>query len=119
MENFMSTTTYEIEPLGNYVFVKLPPEEEKISTGGIIIPTAAQTKPQLAEIVAVGPGLISLMTGERIPVDAKEGDFVIINKYGCQEVELPDGTMINFLGEGDIISKLIPVITTDDDVSDE
>lgn len=113
-----NSTTYKIRPLGNYVFVKLPPEDDKKTPGGIIIPTVAQTKPQLAEIVAVGPGLVSLITGDLIPLGVHEGDFVIINKFGCQEAEMPDGSKIHFLGEGDIISVLeeVPADEIEDDV---
>ena len=73
-----------IKPLGNRVLVKMKEGEEKTKSG-IILAEAAKEKPQIAEVIEVGPG-------ERIdeklePMDVKKGDNVIISKYAGTEVK--------------------------------
>lgn len=98
---------YRIRPFGNYVAIELIEEEgEKTSKGGIILATTGQAeKPQLAAILEVGPGLIS-MNGDPIPMQAKKGDIVLINRHAPMKMELPDKSFIHFVGEGDIICAL-------------
>ena len=76
-----------IKPLGNRVLVKMKEGEEKTKSG-IILAEAAKEKPQIAEVIEVGPG-------ERIdeklePMDVKKGDNVIISKYAGTEVKVDD-----------------------------
>ena len=73
-----------IKPLENRVLVKMKEGEEKTKSG-IILAEAAKEKPQIAEVIEVGPG-------ERIdeklePMDVKKGDNVIISKYAGTEVK--------------------------------
>lgn len=75
-----------IKPLADRVLVKRVDEEEQ-KIGSIIVPDSAREKPQQAEIVAVGPGKID-DNGNRIPMDVKKGDKVLISKYGGTEVKI-------------------------------
>lgn len=77
-----------IQPLGDRILVE-PSEAEQTSTGGIILPEAAQERPQEGKIIAVGPGRL-LDTGERQPLSVKAGDIVIYKKYGGTEITHDD-----------------------------
>ena len=74
-----------IKPLQNRVVIKFVEAEEK-TKGGIILSSAAQEKPQIAEIVAVGPG--GVVDGKEIKMEVKVGEKVILNKYAGTEVKL-------------------------------
>jgi chaperonin GroES len=96
------STKYNLKPLGNYVVIKLIEEKEKKSQGGIILPDQVREKPQLAKVVAAGPGLTDMMTGKPVPMSVADGDVVLINKFACQKMELPDGSTYALIGEGDV-----------------
>lgn len=96
------STKYSLKPLGNYLVIKLIEEKEKKSQGGIILPDQAKEKPQVAKVIATGPGLTDMMTGKPIPMTIAEGDVVLINKFACQKLELPDGSTYALIGEGDV-----------------
>ena len=94
--------TITIQPLADRVLVKRLDEEEEQKVGGIIIPDTAKEKPQEAEIVAVGPGGRS-DDGERIPLEVKEGDKVLIGKYSGTEVKI-EGEEYLIMREDDILA---------------
>lgn len=73
-----------IKPLGDKVVVE-PVEEEEKTAGGIILPDTAKKKPQLAKVIAVGPGKM-LDDGKRGEMGVKPGDMVVYAKYGGTEV---------------------------------
>lgn len=73
-----------IKPLGSRVLIKKLEAEEK-TQGGIILASAAKEKPQVAEVVAVGPGT------KDEPIEVKVGDKVVFARYG--------GTDIKYSGE--------------------
>ena len=75
-----------IKPLADRVLVKRLDDEEEQKVGGIIIPDTAKEKPQEAEVVAVGPGRVE--DGNRIELDVKAGDKVLIGKYSGTEVKI-------------------------------
>ena len=75
----------KIKPLNDRVLVKRM-EEVQVTKGGILIPDTAKEKPQLGEVLAVGPG--EYQEGKRIPLDVKVGDKVVYSKYGGTEVKL-------------------------------
>ena len=87
-----------IKPLGDRVVVKAVEAEEKTKTG-IILTTAAQEKPQIAEVVAVGPG--GNVDGKEVVMTVKVGDKVIASKYAGTSVKL-DGVEYTILSEDDI-----------------
>ena len=74
-----------LKPLGDRVALKFIEAEEKTKSG-IILTSAAQEKPQVAEIIAVGPG--EVVDGKRVPMEVKVGDKVILGKYAGTEVKL-------------------------------
>jgi len=76
----------KLKPLGARVLVE-PVAEQEVKRGGIIIPDTAKEKPTEAIVRAVGPGEID-EKGNRIPLDVKEGDRVLISKYGGTEIKL-------------------------------
>jgi len=77
-----------IQPLGDRILVE-PSEAEDKSSGGIILPEAAQEQPREGKVIAVGPGRL-LDNGERQPMSMKEGDIVIYTKYGGTEIKYDD-----------------------------
>ena len=89
-----------IRPLSDRVVVKLVEAEEKTKTG-ILLTAAAQEKPQVAEVVAVGPG--GVVDGKEIKMDVKVGDKVIAAKYAGTEIKL-DEEEYTVLHIGDILA---------------
>ena len=76
-----------LKPLGDRVVLKFLEAEEK-TKGGIILASAAKEKPQVAEVIAVGPG--EVVDGERVPMEVKVSDHVILGKYAGTEVKLDE-----------------------------
>ena len=89
-----------LKPLGDRVVLKFC-EAEETTKGGIILTSAAQEKPQVAEVVAVGPG--KTVDGTLVPVSLKVGDKVISGKYSGTEVKL-DGTTYTIVSQSDILA---------------
>jgi chaperonin GroES len=75
----------KLQPLGDRVVVKAKEEDEARTPSGIVIPDTAKEKPQLGEVLAVGPG--EFQDGERVPIDVEVGDIVVYSKYGGTEVK--------------------------------
>ena len=71
-------------PLGDRVVVKQTKQDE-VRASGLVIPDTAREKPQLGEVLAVGPGRLD-ENGKRLPVDVKIGDRVLYAKYSGQEI---------------------------------
>ena len=89
-----------IKPLADRVVVKLVEAEEKTKTG-ILLTASAQEKPQVAEVVAVGPGAYE--DGKLIPMEVKVGDKVITSKYSGTEVKM-DGNEYTIVKQSDILA---------------
>ena len=89
-----------IKPLADRVVVKMVEAEEKTKTG-IILTASAQEKPQIAEIVAVGPG--GLVDGHEVKMEVKVGQKVITSKYAGTEVKA-DGVEYNIVRQSDILA---------------
>ena len=90
-----------IKPLSDRVVIKLVEAEEKTKTG-IFLTASAQEKPQVAEVVAVGPGARD-DNGKLIPMEVKVGDKVITGKYSGTEVKM-DGTEYTIVKQSDILA---------------
>lgn len=90
-----------IRPLNDRILVKRV-EVSQQTSGGIIIPDTAKEKPQVGEIVAVGPGKAG-KDGNRIPLGVKAGDRVFFAKYAGTEIEM-DGVEHIFMTEDDILA---------------
>lgn len=89
-----------IKPLADRVVVKMV-ESEETTKSGIVLPGSAKEKPQVAEIVAVGPGAVE--DGKKIPMEVKVGDKVLLSKYAGTEVKY-DGIEYTILKQGDILA---------------
>ena len=89
-----------IKPLADRVVVKLV-EAEETTKSGIILAAAAKEKPQIAEVVAVGPG--GIVEGKEVVMTVKVGDRVITSKYSGTEVKC-DGTEYNIVKQSDILA---------------
>ena len=90
-----------IQPLADRVLVKRLDDEEEQKVGGIIIPDTAKEKPQEAEVVAVGPG--KLDGGERVALEVKKGDKILIGKYSGTEVKI-EGEEFLIMREEDVLA---------------
>ena len=93
-----------IRPLDDRVVIE-PMAAEETTAGGIVLPDAAQEKPQRGTVVAVGPGKL-LDSGERGELSVTVGDEVIYGKYGGTEIEV-DGRDVKILRESDILAKVV------------
>lgn len=89
-----------IKPLADRVVVKSV-EAEESTKSGIILAASAQEKPEIAEIVAVGPG--GIVEGKEITMYVNVGDKVIIGKYSGTEVKL-DNDEFTIVKQGDILA---------------
>ena len=92
-----------IKPLGDRVVVKSVEAEEK-TTSGIILTPSAQEKPQIVEVVAVGPG--GMVDGKEVVMTVKVGDRVITSKYTGTEVKC-DGVEYTIVRQSDILAIVI------------
>ncbi len=92
-----------LKPLGDRIVVKPQEDEESRTPSGLVIPDTAKEKPQLGDILAVGPGEIK--DGERIPMDVNVGDVVFYSKYGGTEVKV-EGVDYLILSARDVLAVL-------------
>jgi len=92
-----------IRPLHDRVVVKRM-EEERTSSGGIVIPDSAAEKPQKGEVVAVGNGKLT-DSGEVLALEVKVGDQVLFGKYSGTEIKI-DGEDVLIMKEEDILGVL-------------
>lgn len=83
-----------IKPLSDKVLIKMVAAEETTKSG-IILSANSQEKPQIAEVIEVGPGIT--VDGEKVEMQVKKGDKVITSKYS--------GTEVKYQGEEYIIVK--------------
>ncbi|AUS98163.1 co-chaperone GroES [Clostridium thermosuccinogenes] len=90
----------KIKPLGERVVIKML-ETEETTKSGIVLPGSAKEKPQVAEVVAVGPG--GVVDGKEIKMEVKVGDKVITSKYAGTEVKF-DGQEYTILKQSDILA---------------
>ncbi len=75
-----------IQPLFDYVLVR-PLEEEVKTPSGIVLPDTAKEKPQMGEVMAVGPGNFN-DEGKKLPMMVKVGQKVLYKKWGGNEVKV-------------------------------
>jgi len=80
-----------VKPLGDRVVIKSL-ETEETTKSGIVLPGSAKEKPQVAQVVAVGPG--GNVDGKEIQMQIKVGDKVIYSKYAGTEVKIDDEELI-------------------------
>ena len=89
-----------IKPLADRVLIKMK-EGEETTKSGIILASNAQEKPQIAEIIEIGPG--KMIDGKLEPMNVKKGDNVIVSKYSGTEVKY-EGTEYIIVKQDDILA---------------
>ncbi|HZK44428.1 MAG TPA: co-chaperone GroES [Syntrophomonadaceae bacterium] len=94
----------KIQPLADRLVLKVDEVAEEKTKSGLYVPDSAQEKPQEAEVLAVGSGLLN-EKGERIPMEVKVGDKVIFSKYAGMEIKI-EGEEYLVLSERDILAIL-------------
>lgn len=89
-----------IKPLQDRVVIKMV-ENEETTKSGIILSSGAKEKPQVAEIIEVGPG--GEIDGKPVKMYVKKGDKVIVSKYAGTEVKI-DGEDYIIVKQDDILA---------------
>ena len=88
------------KPLADRVVIKMV-EAEETTKSGIILAGSAKEKPQIAEVIAVGPG--GVVDGKEVTMYLKAGDKVLMSKYAGTEVKV-DGVEYTILRQSDILA---------------
>lgn len=89
-----------IKPLADRVVIKMVQAEETTKSG-IILASSAQEKPQIAQVVAVGPG--GVVDGKEVTMYVKVGDQVLISKYVGTQVKIEEQEL-TILPQSDILA---------------
>ena len=89
-----------IKPLAYRVLIKML-ESEETTKSGIILSAGAKEKPQVAEVLEVGPG--GMVDGKEVQMTVKKGDKVIVSKYSGTEVKY-EGEDYIIVKQGDILA---------------
>ena len=90
----------KLKPLADRVVVKMV-EAEETTKSGIILTASAKEKPQITEIIAVGPG--GVVDGKEVKMYVNVGDKVITSKYSGTEVKI-DGEEYTIVRQNDILA---------------
>ena len=90
----------KLKPLADRVIIKMV-EAEETTKGGIILTGSAKEKPDVAEVLAVGPG--GVVHGKEVEMTVKVGDHVITSKYAGTQVKI-DGEELTIVRQGDILA---------------
>jgi chaperonin GroES len=97
----VSLSVSTVKPLGDRVFIKVS-DSDQTTAGGILLPDTAQEKPQVGEVVQVGPGKRS-DDGTRQAPEVSVGDKVLYSKYAGTDIKL-GGNEFVLLSEKDILA---------------
>ncbi len=89
-----------IKPLADRVLIKMK-ESEETTKSGIILSSGSKEKPQIAEVLEVGPG--GQIDGKEVKMYIKKGDNVIVNKYAGTEVKY-EGEDYIIIRQSDILA---------------
>lgn len=92
-----------VKPLGDRVVIKNV-EAEETTKSGLILTSAAQEKPQVAEVLAIGPG--GMVDGKEVTMQVEVGQKVIYSKYAGTEVKI-DGEELIIVRQSDILAIVI------------
>ena len=92
-----------IKPLCDKVLIKMC-EAEETTKSGIILSASSQEKPQIAEVIAVGPG--GKVDGETVEMYVKEKDKVIVSKYAGTEIKY-EGEEYLIVKQSDILAIIV------------
>ncbi len=89
-----------IKPLFDKIVVKAVEAEQK-TTSGLFLPNSAQEKPQMAIVVAVGPG--GIIDGKEIKMQVKEGDKILYSKYSGSDFKI-DEEEVTIIKQSDVLA---------------
>ena len=92
-----------IKPFSDRVVLKML-EAEETTKGGIILSSKSQEKPEIAEVLAVGPG--GIVDGKEVVMEVADGDRVLTSKYAGTEVKI-DGEEYKIVSQSDILAKVV------------
>jgi chaperonin GroES len=92
----------KLQPLGDRVVISPSEDVDTRTPSGLVIPDTAKEKPQIGEVVAVGPGARD-EDGDRIPMDVSVGDKVLYSKFAGTEVKLDTDEYL-VLSERDLLA---------------
>lgn len=93
----------KMNPLGDRVVLKRM-EAEETTKGGIILTAGAKERPEVFEVISVGPG--GLVDGKEVTMTVKAGDKVIVSKYTGVEVKIDD-VQYSVVRQGDIVATVV------------
>lgn len=89
-----------IKPLFDKIVIESVKKEE-VTSSGILLPSAAQEKPELAKVIAVGPG--GIVDGKEVKMQIKVGDLVLCSKYAGNDFKI-DGKEVTILKQSDVLA---------------
>lgn len=89
-----------LKPLFDKVVIEAV-EAQETTASGIVLPGTAQEKPQMARVLAVGPG--GNIDGKEVVMQLKVGDKILYNKYAGSEFKL-DGKTVTILRQSDVLA---------------
>ncbi len=89
-----------IKPLFDRIVIE-PMDAPEKTESGLFLPSSAQEKPQLARVVAVGPG--GLVDGKEVTMQVKVGDVILYNKYAGSDFKL-DEKEVTVLKQSDVLA---------------
>ncbi|MBS6859805.1 MAG: co-chaperone GroES [Clostridiales bacterium] len=89
-----------VKPLSDRVLIKME-EAEETTKSGIVLAGSAKEKPQIADVIAVGPG--GVVDGKEVVMTVKVGDRVITSKYSGTEIKV-DGEEYTIVRQSDILA---------------
>lgn len=81
----------KLKPLADKLVVKMQ-EAEESTKSGIILTAAAKEKPQIAKVIAVGPG--GIVDGKEVKMTVSIGDKIVMNKYSGSEIKLDEDVYV-------------------------
>lgn len=90
----------KLKPLADRVVIKLVEAEEKTKSG-IILASSAQEKPELYEVIEVGPG--GMVDGNEVVMSVAKGQTVLVGKYSGTKVKIDDEEL-TIVRQGDILA---------------
>nr|WP_319488180.1 co-chaperone GroES [uncultured Caproiciproducens sp.] len=89
-----------IKPLADRILIKME-EAEETTKSGILLAGSAKEKPQIADVIEVGPG--GLVDGKEVKMYVKKGDRIIASKYSGTEIKL-DGEEFTIVRQSDVLA---------------
>lgn len=89
-----------LKPLADRVVIKMI-ESEETTKSGIILSSGSKEKPQIAEVLEVGPG--EIVDGKEVKMTVKKGDKIVVNKYAGTEIKY-EGEDLIIVRQSDILA---------------